>query len=337
MVDTSKAPLSSERLCQVGLPENAQIYSHIECKSKGLRRSIEDICGGVPDIVIGWWGSAILGELESYHRAFPEVACLLIIDTLPNAAHLLSEARETLNYNRSTWVDGFISYSDKMTSLLRARVPHSRNKPFFSLIEPFPQISYSNGGDVGIRLEKDHRPALIFTGRADLLFKQETKFRKDAVGEHLISIVRQGARVFVHEKSGIDSTTGLETYPEFSNADLMNGVFANFISQFDGHLTIYNESNGTIRRRVRTGLSTRLALAMTADAPVVASSESAFLLPLWGERPFGFTYRTPQDLVAQLSNREKMAVLRENMRQRKQEFSMEQQQLNIQNFLCGFT
>lgn len=335
VLDWRAKPASSAQLANWGLAEGLPVLSFYSSLDKQLKRRIEEILEGQPDLLFGWWGNGILEPLRLVKEVFPKSKVVHVVDTFPNASVWFTELREILQYRAATWIDGYIYYSHSMAEMFCARVAHARNKPYLAMIEPFLEMSYGNPlmSDIPVLKRLDERPHVIFTGRSDLLWTRDVRMRKDAVGPFLKRLARRGIHVFVQTGSDLRGIPNLHCYPRFSNKELFDGRFASFVSQFDAHLVFYNEWNATIRRRVSTGLSTRLAFAMTATAPVACSSRSSFILEYWDDRPFGLMFDNPDDLAERLFDQRLIKRLRANMRERNKGFSFESLSDRISTFL----
>jgi hypothetical protein len=340
VLDNRKSPVPLELLDDWGLRDDIPVFNFENGTSAGQRQTtIVSALGGEPDILFGWWGSPILGPLHEACRLFPEAKVALCVDTLPNAASIFSELREIWRFRKADpWIDSYVFYSEAMRKLFNRRIPSSRGKPYLTLVEPFLKRAFDVGrvSDTGAdKLERlDDNPHVIFTGRGDKLWSKDLRFAKDALGPFLARLAECGVHVFVPQTA--DSRVlpdNLHLYPFFSNRALFEGRFARYVSQFDAHLVLYNESNGTIRRRVSTGLSTRLAFALAATAPVALTRTCSFIEEYWGEDPFGLVFSDVGDLVASLRDKRLLTTLRSNMEKVHISHTFEAQKERIVRFL----
>ncbi|MGK7922756.1 MAG: hypothetical protein AB4080_22410 [Trichodesmium sp.] len=337
VLDYRKFPATLQQLRIWGVNEDIPLFNFWQTVSPGLHQSILNALGGKPEVLFGWWGSPILEPLKEIHQCFPEAKTVVCVDTLPNASNLLTEIREiTRFWQANSFINGYIFYSQKMAELFWKRTPAAKKKPYLNLIEPFLKNAFAKDEEENINIPKlerfDNSPHIIFTGRADKLWSQDFRSKKDAVGLFLGQIAERGVHVFILEVGDTKGIPNLHLYPEFSNAELFTGKFAQYISQFDAQLVIYNESNGTFRRRTATGLSTRLAFAMTATSPVVVTTNSKFVEEYWGDTPFGFTFENVDDLVASLGDRELLTLLRQNMKKVHLSYAFESQANRLIDF-----
>jgi hypothetical protein len=213
----------------------------------------------------------------------------------------------------------------------------AKGKPYLALIEPCPELSFDTGETElpqDLKLERmDHQPYVVFTGNAGSLWSRNYKEARDAVGKFLSGLADRGVHVFVNSQADLKNLANLHHYPTFSNTDLLEGRFARYLSQFDAHLLFYNEFNNTIRRRVASGLSTRLTFAVTSTCPIAVSQTSQFMHEYWSDRPFGFMFRDIDDLVHSLKDQNKLDLYRSNLKKIHLSFSFESRTEDINNFL----
>lgn len=306
------------------------------------RSRIERALGGTPDLLFGWWGSLVLPALQDVAVEYPSARKVLCVDTLPNASNFITEYREVLRFLMADrWLDGYVFYSQSMAQLFYRRVPGARQKPHLALIEPFLLDAFapSQMSNVPILNRTVTEPHVVFTGRGDLLWTRDYRMKKDAIGPFLVEVANHGVQVYVEPRADLRNHPNLHHYPDFSNQDLFGGRFADYVSQFDAHLVIYNECNPTIRRRVTTGLCTRMAFAMTATAPLAVSSTSTFVAEYWKDEPFGFMFTSATDLVAQLMDTERLVCMKNVMARQHRSFALETLAPSVLHFLqqvrCG--
>jgi hypothetical protein len=238
------------------------------------------LLGGDPEVVVLWWGWGAARHVPELVRAYPAARFVLCIDTFPNASMVGTEIRELAVAQRARRrLAGLITTSGQMTDAVHRRVPWSRGIPTLEWSSPLPLEAHAPK-----TCEKDEarprdgeEPRLIFVGRSDYLFAKTRRMGKDDVGETLAAYSRAGARVYVRRPRSATAAAslqghGFEFYPEFSNADVLSGTFAAYVGGFHGQLVLYRVANGTVRRRVANGLSTRWATGIASPAPVVVQT-----------------------------------------------------------------
>ncbi|MGA7932344.1 MAG: hypothetical protein WCA35_02070 [Kovacikia sp.] len=323
--------LTNQQLRDWGINDGACVFQFFGELSESLHQIIVSTLGGQPDILFCWESIPALKPLQKVAPFFPEAKAVLLIDAHPNAPHLLSELSHILRYRMSDrLIDGYIFYSNAMRDAFCRQIVTAMKKPHLVMVHPFFESAFCSK-DVGItedlKLERfDEKPHIIFTGNAGKLWNRRyDNYAKDALGEFLALLASKGVHVFVNPIADLKGINGLHHYPVFSNADLLGGRFSSYISQFDAHLIIYKENNGTNRRRSARCLSTRFAFALTSICPIVVSQTSQFVHEYWAETPFGFMFNQVDDLVESLQDSQKLSVFRSNMEKVHRSFSFEAQ------------
>ena len=326
-----------EQLKDWGISSNSPVLNFFGALLEPARQFVLSSLDGEPDIIFCWEGVPTLKPLQVVARVFSNAKVIFLIDTYPNSPHFLSEALHILRYSASNYlIDGYVFYSEAMRQLFCQQVFRAEDKPYLAAIEPFLERSFDME-DVdfskNLKLERiDDQPHIIFTGNAENLWSNQYKNRRDALGGFLSKLAESGVHIFVSHTADLKESKNLHLYPDFSNADLLDSRFAQYISQFDAHLLIYNECNSTIRRRVASGLSTRLAFALTSTCPIIVSQTSQFIHEYWADSPFGFMFSDVDDLVKSLQDPQKLSVLRSNMEKVHRSFSFEAQSDRIHHF-----
>ena len=232
------------------------------------------------DVIFGWWGYKIVPYLRRCRQLLPRSAVVLCLDTLPDAAWFPGEVKDLIGHRRGrAVVTGFVSATVAMRRDFERSHPWSKGRPHVVVPSCFPPTAAAGSVDTlpsDLRLADSARPRLVFTGRTDALFHARRTTRKDQCGALLTAFVNAGAEVFVPSLTEPDDPAApFGKYPRFPNEDVLSGRYATYLSQFDGQLIVYNETNSVIRRRVRNGLSTRLAVAALTTSAWVTSPTSA--------------------------------------------------------------
>jgi hypothetical protein len=230
---------------------------------------IEEELRGTPDVIFLWWGYKALSHIRSLRATWPRAKFVLCLDTLPDARWLPGEIKEWLAYAR--WrVDGLVFASSTMRQNFFKLAPWYRLVPNACIPVVFPRATHARSTSVlppSLRMPETDKVRICFTGRSDFLFSKDVHMRKDALGGRLLALAEVGAEVWVSSLGSSERPAfGFQRMPLFTNADIFTGLMATYLSQFTGNLVTYNVHNRTIRRRVSSGLSTRLALA--AAVPV---------------------------------------------------------------------
>jgi len=323
--------LTHQQLCDWGIDDGSHVFQFSGNLSDSLRQTIVSTLGGQPDILFCWESIPPLKVLPKVAPIFPNAKAVLLIDGYPNAPHLLTELLHILRYRKSDrFIDGYIFYSNAMRNAFCQQITKAAKKPSLVMVHPFFESAFCSK-DISItedlKLERfDQKPHIIFTGNAGKLWhRRYDNYAKDALGEFLALLASKDVHVFVNPIADLKGINGLHHYPTFSNADMLSGRFSSYISQFDAHLIVYKEYNGTNRRRSARSLSTRFAFSLTSTCPIIVSQTSQFVHEYWLDAPFGFMFKQVDDLVESLQDSQKLDVLRSNMEKVHRTFSFEAQ------------
>lgn len=296
-----------------------------------------NILEGEPDCLFGWYGSQTLNLLSRTHQRFPQARVVLCIDALPNAAILATEIRELIRFGRSdAWIDGYVHYSETMRRSFERFVPGARRKPSVSLVEPFLLNAFVTQSTTEVHdrlIRHDERPHVIFTGRSDHLWSRGWRMRKDALGPFFNSLADRGVHVYLSQGADTRGHDRLHEYPPFTNWDVFAGKMGKYINDFDAHVVLYNEFNGTIRRRSANGLATRFALAVTSTCPIAVTSTSTFTHEYWEDHPDGFHFSSVDELVEKLSDDGLLAAARASLSNGHSRYSFEACSAGVHSFL----
>ena len=119
-------------------------------------------------------------------------------------------------------------------------------------------------------------------------------------GKHAVALRSAGLEVWASAHFGAGHESGFPAYPNFRTEQMLDGTYATYIAQFDGQLAVYNIANGTIRRRVAGGLSTRFAFGLGSPSPLVVQPESEFATAFLKTNRVGTVLTDPDHLLVDL-------------------------------------
>jgi hypothetical protein len=174
---------------------------------------------------------------------------------------------------------------------------------FYAVESPFVLASHANK----LSYLSEKTPRFVFTGRSDFIGASNKRMQKDNLFQILTDFRDAGARIFVQEPIEIPQKEflkqhGFEFYPIFDREDMTNGVFANYVGDFQGQIVAYNLVNQTLKRRVSNGLSTRYALGLCSPAPMVIQTESLFAVDKVEGRGIGVAFSSiSKSLVSEIN------------------------------------
>ena len=257
----------------------------------------EDVLAGPAHVVFLWWGYRALSWRTACRKRWTSARIVLCLDTVPDARWLAGEVREWLALLVQR-VDALVFASHGMRNDVLRICPWLRHTSFAVIPVAFPRRAIASEERVlppELRLEPIDRLRVCFTGRTDYLFSRNRRVRKDALGSTLMEFADAGAEVWLSglQVKSVPAGTPWRFMPRFSNTELFNGRMADYWAQFDATLLAYNVHGRTIRRRIRNGLSTRFALAITHPGVWIIDKASwrGPLQELWHDKPWGVTMR----------------------------------------------
>lgn len=239
--------LTNQQFCDWGIDEGAHIFQMSGMLSESLHQRVVSTLGGPPDLLFCWESIPPLKLLKKIAPIFPEAKTILLIDGYPNAPHLLTELLHVLRYRVSDpLIDGYIFYSNAMRDAFVRQIGAAAKKPYLVMVHPFFESTFhSENGTISedLKLKRlDERPHVIFTGNAGKLWSRRyDNYAKDALGDFLAALAAKDVQVFVNPIADLKGIKNLHHYPAFTNADMLGGRFASYISQFDAHLLMYRE------------------------------------------------------------------------------------------------
>ena len=332
-------------LYNLGFPD-VPVFGLWEMSLQENRENVLKSLRGDPNILFCWEGVGILKHIATAHSYFPKAKVVFDICTHPNCSNILAEWRYIWRYRKiDNIVCGYVFYSQTQRQLFNKNIPSSKDKPYLVMTEPFLEKAFSFRGrvdsSVPILERYSENPHVIFTGNATKLWTKSLRHsRKDALGPFFKELSQQGVHVFVHEKADTNNLSNIHLFPTFHNPDLMNSRFSQYISQFDAHLVIYNEFNGTSRRRSASALATRFSYALTSTCPIAVTSSSKFIKEYSPDAPFYFMFNDIDNLVESLYNKELLKSLRNNMQKVNKNYTFESKSDSVDRFftetLSGF-
>jgi hypothetical protein len=129
----------------------------------------------------------------------------------------------------------------------------------------------------------------------------------DDVAPQLRALAAQG--IAVHAVEAFGTQGGLRTFPRLGLRQLLEGEVAEFMTQFDALVLLYNVPPGL--QWFATNMPARFLSAVSAGIPVAVPRGLTVAVQRFVERHGnGFAFDTPEDLAAQLRDAEGMAKRR---------------------------
>ena len=113
---------------------------------------------------------------------------------------------------------------------------------------------------------------------------------------------------------------------------MRNGNFANFLTQFDGVICVYNEKQNYLPCW-KTSLGIRFASAFTGGIPVIVHSSYLSSKKFVEDNHFGFSFTSMLDLKQQLLDKKKLKFFETNVTSKGKLFGFEYQFARLDKFI----
>lgn len=309
----------------VGAESTGALIGSEEAASSPAWLPVDEI-GTAPHCIVSWWGLAA-EEHSVLAERFPSARHVVIVDTYPNASRPLTEVREWLRAKRrGSRADLYICYSNEMVKMLDQRrlVGPAKALP---LLQPFDITMHRDSTSPDIL-------SIIFTGRSDLLFSATQKMAKDALGPLLCAYQSRGFEITVADPGNVNRDVliekGFRLYPRMTNSEVLDGCLASEIAAHSFQLCTYAVTNSTIGRRVNNGLSSRFALGVTANTPVIVSPAAGSSARFVRENKIGLVDDDPMAVARAASQLDQM---RANWRDRHAAWSTQGQSAMLRHIM----
>lgn len=276
------------------------------------------------DLVVGTWGTPVLIPMRLVQTLAPDCAYIHNILTYPELPVLAGGMRGAF------W-KAFSFFEDRakrrayhqMLAACDIRIHPSRNMLDFLKHEG----GISPPGEDVIRLERfprqffpvDRMPKLSAKdGEPHLIHIGATNFRGGSLDNLMAQFTRMaeaGIHVHFYSKQPLAPTNHaqksyLHVFPKFPNT-VINGALAEFMTQFDASLMLYNVGQPYVR--FANALPTRLLFSFLAGIPNVlpkglfVASEEYIV-----EHQIGFAYQSERELAQILHDRERIRAIELN-------------------------
>jgi len=179
--------------------------------------------------------------------------------------------------------------------------------------------------------EEDEEPHILFIGRTD--------FQKGSLND-VEEIIKEIALNQIHVHLGetnisINKNDYLHFFPIFKAGNLSNGLFAEFMTQFDACIILYNfNKRNWPKDRFYNSLPNRFSFAFTGGIPIIMP-EGYFLScqEIIKKYQIGFTYKDIEDLKSKIKNKRLMKKIKVNAIKISSNFTFERNFHRLEKFI----
>ena len=283
------------------------------------------------DIVYSLWGTDTLPEIKIIQNQ--KIHCPIIHNflTFPGAPVSRFTRLKYLFYKEIVSnIEGRIYCSYRMYDYINKLFNLKQKGKDIIFLDYFSEV-YFPRKRLPLLSEKDGEPHILFIGRTD--------FQKDSlndVEEIIKEIALNQMHVHLAETSiPINNNDYLHFFPIFKAGNLSNGSFAEFITQFDACIILYNfNKNNWPKDRFYNSLPNRFLFAFTGGIPIIMPEEYFLSCQeIIKKYQIGFTYKDIEDLKSKIKNKHLMKKIKENAIKISSNFTFEKNFHKLEKFI----
>ena len=269
-------------------------------------------------VLIAYWGTLPLADIIAIRRARPAIRIVLMLLCYPLALTRMGILRQKVALRR-TWssLDAVMCPTQEMADYLRADFGDRKDGPQLLIVPPcwprafIPTVRPHPSGD---------RPNVVFIGRTDL------GSRTVHPGDDIRPLLREllDAGIEVHHGHSAETADGHPLRRPFAPRPLVELI--PMLAAHDACLIAYNLEAASRRDRFELTVPDRLLSAVAAGVPIaLPRSGYAACRTYLADYPAVIVFDSPTDLFEQLSDRARVAALRERAWQARVAYSAEAQ------------
>jgi hypothetical protein len=255
-------------------------------------------------VLLAYWGTMPLADVLALRRARPQLKLILLALCYPLSLTTPGVWRQRLAVWRSAGaLDGVICPTPEMQRYLQTHDLRGQKHIHFGVVPPCWPLSYqAQARSSGVST----RPNVIFTGRTDIA--GPTAHAADDLRALLRSLLEAG--IEVHHGSSKEVNDGHPLRRPFEPVDLPTLVQK--MSGYDASLMAYNTAACQRAERFSFTVPDRLISSVCAGVPIAipATGYEASKTYL-ADYPAVLSFRSPEDLQNQLSDRAHVQALRD--------------------------
>lgn len=279
------------------------------------------------DVVFAAWGIGVIPDIRYVRQVYPDIPIIHNVPTFPTSqTSWLRELIEMTIFKRILpKVQGYVVGSEAMKAFM---VEHFFIANDLMFVGPIYYASqYFAGRRLPLLSNKDNQRHLVFPGTNDF-----SKSYND-VSSQIRAVAQQGVNVHTGK---VDTSAmnhpNIHFYERFDTPDLVNGRYAEYMTQFDGCLVLYNGNRK--RLKLRHSIPQRFLAAFTAGIPIFMRKGSFLSCELIIiENGIGIVYESEEELRNCLLDTRKMGEMREKALELSTLYSFERQQQRFEEFL----
>jgi hypothetical protein len=283
------------------------------------------------DIVYSLWGTDTFPEIKIIQNQ--KIYCPIIHNflTFPGAPVSRFTRLKYLFYKEIVSnIEGRIHCSNRMYNYINKLFNLKQKGKDIIFLDYFSEM-YFPLRRLPLLSEENGEPHILFIGRTD--------FQKGSLND-VKKIIKEIALKQIHihlaeTDISIDNNEYLHFFPRFKAGDLSKGSFAEFMTQFDACIILYNFNiKNWPKDRFYNSLPNRFLFAFTGGIPIIMP-EGYFLScqEIIKKYQIGFTYKDVEDLRSKIKNKHLMEKIKENAIKISSDFTFEKNFHKLEKFM----
>ncbi|HEY9166338.1 MAG TPA: hypothetical protein VIS48_09275 [Candidatus Kryptonia bacterium] len=281
------------------------------------------------DLVFAAWGISVIADIRFLRAVDPTVPIVHYLPTFPTSQ--LSKIRESLElymFRRNVpSVQGFITGSEPMKSFFTKKFGMNGSSMFVGPI--YYASEYFARNRMPLMSDKTGEPHLVFPGTNDF-----SKTYNDVTAQ-IVEVTR--CQIHVHCGQTTREDLGghyVHFFERFDTPDLVNGKFAEFMTQFDGCLVLYNGNSK--RLKLTHSIPQRFLAAFIAGIPIFMKRGTfSACEEIVTSSNIGLVYEDAEELRQHLLDHRWMDSVRRNALEISSRFAFEYQKDSLFKFLSS--
>ena len=278
------------------------------------------------EAVVAYWGTNPLADLLALRLLRPHIKLVLMVLCYPLSLNYPGVARQQWMMRRAAKVlDGFIFPSIEMARFFEQTV-FGKARPAYMILPPFWPKSFQA---VERADSASNSPNLVFIGRTDL------SHRTVHAGDDIRPLMRGllDAGIELHHVRSDETNDGHPMRHPFEPVGQSHLI--EMMGRYDASLIAYNTNVCARDDRFRLTVPDRLITSVAAGVPIAIPAQGYEASKNYlREYPAVFTFKSPQDLKQQLSDRAHVTALREAAWTARVRYHAEGQETRLRAFLA---
>jgi len=281
------------------------------------------------DVIYSFWGVNVFPEIKAIKEEKMSIPIINNIQSYPHNYSVVGNgSRENPAYGEMFQkIEGRIHCSQNMYDYLNRHFNLRGYGKDIVLIEYFSERYFYKK-----RLKKlsddDGEPHVVSIGRTHF-----SRRPLDDIRKQIYEIADEGVHFHLSKPDvPMKKHKYIHTFPAIPSWETIDGSLANFLTQFDACIVLFN-----VRRkynRFYNSLPARFLFAFTAGIPIIMSEGYfASCEEIVNKRGIGFSYRDVHDLRAKLCNEELMKKCKRNAVKKAKNFTFEKNFHKLDSFI----